>query len=119
MRLCGSLFKRRRCNTCLIIIIIIETQKTMQKHLAALTETIQKSAMNTETKATLNKEKFDKSEKTCFLCHKSGHIRSNCPKLPKKTKSTNDDGGAVARSVSSRDSSIDNANRRSYSKCQF
>ena len=90
---------------------MLETQKMMQKQIAALTETIQKSVVNTETKAIPNKEKFDQSKKTCFLCHKLEHIRPNCPELPKKAKSANDDEGAVARSVSSKDSSINKSNR--------
>ena len=90
---------------------MLETQKVMQKQIATLTETLQKSVVGTETKATLNKEKFDPSKKTCFLCNKFGHIRPNCPELPKGMKSTKDGRDAVARSVSSRDSSVESSKK--------
>ena len=90
---------------------MLDTQKVMKEQIAVLTEIIQKSGVNAETKVVPSKEKFDQSKTTCFLCHKLGHIRPNCPELPRRTKSTNNNRSAVARSVSSRDSSMDGSDK--------
>ena len=45
---------------------MLDTQKVMKEQIAASTEIIQKSVVNTETKVISSKEKFDQSKKTCF-----------------------------------------------------
>ena len=86
---------------------LLETQEIMQKQLATLTEVVQKNLTIPETKKV-----FDKSTKTCFYCNQKGHIRPECPELAKKSKEADKSGGAVTRSVSSRDSSVNNKWRR-------
>ena len=82
---------------------LMESQRAMQKQIAALTEALQKSNGVAGQTSELPKATTGKARGTSHYCKKPGHYRPECPTRLKDLEESNTRSEASARSVSSRE----------------